>query len=103
MTCGAACSRERRRSSSARIRLVTPTASSTRAHPQTCGARARSRGPFGSTGIEASSTTTDAAPMTIQEFEPGHDKELLAWTQSHYGGVILVSAGQGQFRIHRPN
>jgi len=39
----------------------------------------------------------------MQEFATGHDKDLLAWTRSHYGGVILVSAGRGQFRIHRPN
>jgi hypothetical protein len=37
------------------------------------------------------------------EFDPGYDKELLAWTHSHYGGVILVSSGRGRFRIHRPN
>lgn len=41
--------------------------------------------------------------MTMQEFDPGRDKELLTWTQTHYGGVILVGVGPGKFRIHRPN
>jgi hypothetical protein len=37
------------------------------------------------------------------EFVPGHDKELLDWSHSHYAGVVLVKADKGRFRIHRPN
>jgi hypothetical protein len=37
------------------------------------------------------------------ELGPASEKELLAWSHSHYAGVVLVQPSRGRFRIHRPN